>query len=166
MTPSNVHATTVAIRDPQGRDHGVLIRGKPGSGKSELALRLIDAAGLGAGETPLRARLVADDQTLLRADAGRLIATPPANLAGLIEVRGQGILKLPFLSAVAVSLAVDLREGHEIERLPEDHLLTTVIAGLAVPRIVLDQAQPAAPAIVRMVLTARLWALPDGGQKA
>jgi len=166
MTPFNVHATTVAIRDASGADHGVLIRGKPGSGKSELALRLIDAAGLGSGETPLRARLVADDQTNLAVRGSTLIASPPANLAGLIELRGQGILRLPYIPSAVVSLVVDLREAHEIERMPDDRLLSTEIAGLTLPRIALDRAQPAAPAIIRMILTARLWALPDGGQTA
>ncbi len=161
MTPFNVHATTVAIAG-----HGVLIRGKPGSGKSELALRLIDAEGFGAGDVPLRARLVADDQTLLRVENGRLIASPPANLAGLIEVRGQGLLRLPHVAEADVALVVDLREATEIERLPEDRLLVCEIAGVTVPRIALDQTQPAAPAMIRMILTARLKLLPGGGQRA
>jgi HPr kinase/phosphorylase len=156
MSPFNIHATTVAIA---GR--GILIRGKPGSGKSELALRLIDAAGFGAGEAPLRATLVADDQTMLRVDNNKLLASPPKSLAGLIELRGQGLLHLPFLPEVPVDLVVDLREAAEIERLPEEHLLTCQIAGVTVPRIALDQTQPAAPAIVRMILTARLGLLVD-----
>lgn len=166
MTPFNIHATTVAIRDADGADHGILIRGRPGSGKSELALRLIDAAGLGSGDTPLRARLVADDQTLLERRGDALIAFPPASLAGLIELRGQGILRLPHVSLVRIALVVDLREAHEIERMPDDRLLSTEIAGLGLPRIALDKAQPAAPAIIRMILTARLWALPERGQSA
>jgi serine kinase of HPr protein (carbohydrate metabolism regulator) len=166
MTPFNIHATTVAIRDADGADHGILIRGRPGSGKSELALRLIDAAGLGSGDTPLRARLVADDQTLLERRGDALIAFPPANLAGLIELRGQGILRLPHVSSVRIALVVDLREAHEIERMPDDRLLSSEIAGLGLPRIALDKAQPAAPAIIRMILTARLWALPERGQSA
>lgn len=166
MTPFNIHATTVAIRDADGADHGILIRGRPGSGKSELALRLIDAAGLGSGDTPLRARLVADDQTLLERRGDALIAFPPPSLAGLIELRGQGILRLPHVSLVRIALVVDLREAHEIERMPDDRLLSTEIAGLGLPRIALDKAQPAAPAIIRMILTARLWALPERGQSA
>lgn len=161
MNPFNIHATTIAIGG-----YGILIRGRPGSGKSELALRLIDAAGYGAGEVPLRAILVADDQTLLHVQDGRLVASPPATLAGLIELRGQGLLRLPHQPEATVALVVDLREAAEIIRLPEEHLLTCQIAGVTVPRIALDRAQPAAPAIVRMILTVRLNLLPGGGHSA
>lgn len=161
MTPFNIHATTIAIAS-----HAIVIRGRPGSGKSELALRLIDAAGFGAGEVPLRAVLVSDDQTLLRVEDGRLIAAPPQTLAGMIELRGQGLLHLPYLNEAPVALVVDLREASEIERLPDERLLSTEIAGVTVPRIALDQTQPAAPAIIRMVLTTRLNLLPDRGQSA
>ena len=166
MTPFNIHGTTVAFTDAAGGRDGALIRGGPGSGKSELALRLIDAEGFGAGDRPLRAQLVSDDQTLLVRGGAVLIASPPAALAGLIELRGQGILHIPHLPSVELRLVVDLREAHEIERLPEQRLLTTEIAGLSLPRIVLDQAQPVGPAIIRTILTARLWALPDGGHSA
>ncbi|MFT3673724.1 HPr kinase/phosphorylase [Aestuariivirga sp.] len=170
MTPFNIHATTVAIRDAAGTDHGILIRGRPGSGKSELALRLIDAAGLGSGDIPLRARLVADDQTLLTPEGGGLRASAPAALAGLLELRGQGILTLPHLASARVALIVDLRDSHDLERMPEERLLTAEIAGISLPRMALDRAQPAAPAMIRTVLTARIWAqpgaLPGGGQKA
>ena len=161
MSPFNIHATTVAMAG-----NGIVIRGKPGSGKSELALRLIDAAGFGAGDTPMRAILVSDDQTMLRVDKGRLIASPPPALTGLIELRGQGVLALPYLHEAVVALVVDLRAASDIERMPEERLLVTEIAGVAVPRIALDQAQPAAPAIIRMILTARLNLLPHGGHSA
>ncbi len=158
MKSFNIHATTVVISG-----HAIVIRGKPGSGKSELALRLIDAAGFGAGETPVRATLLADDQTMLRVEDGKLVAETPATLAGMIELRGHGLLHLPHISAAPVALVVDLRPASEIERMPEEHLLTTEIAGVTVPRIAVDQAQPAAPAIIRMILTSRLRLLPDGG---
>ena len=74
-----VHATAVAI---DGR--ALLLRGPSGAGKSDLALRLIDAG----------ARLIADDQSVLRREGGRLLAAVPAAIAGLIEVRGVGILRV------------------------------------------------------------------------
>lgn len=161
MTPFNIHATTVAIAG-----HGIIIRGKPGSGKSELALRLIDAAGYGAGDVAYRAMLVADDQTLLQVRGGKLLASPPATIAGLVEVRGHGFLRLPYLPEAAVALVVDLLPAADIERLPDERLLTCEIAGVSLPRIALDQQQPAAPAIIRMILSSRLNLLPGGGQSA
>lgn len=84
---------------------GVLIRGKSGAGKSDLALRLIDAG----------AALVADDQVLLENG----IASAPARLQGLLEVRGFGIVKLPFAETTTIALTVDLCSADEIERLPD-----------------------------------------------
>ncbi len=84
---------------------GVLIRGKSGAGKSDLALRLIDAGAV----------LVADDQVLLENG----IASAPARLQGLLEVRGFGIVKLPFAETTAIALTVDLCSADEIERLPD-----------------------------------------------
>ncbi|MGE3652127.1 MAG: HPr kinase/phosphorylase, partial [Reyranellaceae bacterium] len=77
---SQIHATCVAL--PEG---GVLLRGDSGAGKSDLALRLIDGG----------ARLVADDRTDLMREGDLLIARAPTSIAGLIEARGLGILRLP-----------------------------------------------------------------------
>jgi serine kinase of HPr protein (carbohydrate metabolism regulator) len=106
-----VHATCVALRARRGW-RGVLLRGPSGSGKSDLALRLIDGG----------ARLVADDQTELVPRAGRLIARAPGTIAGLIEVRGVGIVRLArdqLVTQVALALLVDLAAAPQIERLPE-----------------------------------------------
>ena len=86
-----VHGTTVAL---QGE--GVLLRGPSGSGKSDLALRLIDAG----------ARLVADDQTELKRAADGLVARSPAAIAGRIEVRGVGILDVPTVASAPLRLVV------------------------------------------------------------
>jgi hypothetical protein len=86
---------------------GVLLIGKSGSGKSDLALRLM-AAG---------ARLVADDRTDLYVSRGRLYAKPPKRIAGLLEVRGVGILKVPYDTKTQVTLVVEL--GKAGPRLPE-----------------------------------------------
>jgi serine kinase of HPr protein (carbohydrate metabolism regulator) len=106
-----VHATCVALRGKRGW-RGLLLRGSSGSGKSDLALRLIDGG----------ARLVADDQTELLATAGRVIARAPGTIAGLIEVRGVGIVRLArdqLVTQVTLALLVDLVPARQIERLPE-----------------------------------------------
>jgi len=88
---------------------GVLLRGPSGSGKSDLALRLIDAG----------ARLVADDQTELRCADGEIVAAAPPSIAGRIEIRGIGILDCPAVAAAPLRLVVDLVALGEVERLPE-----------------------------------------------
>ena len=111
-----VHATCVALR-PHGKPsarawRAVLLRGPSGAGKSDLALRLIEAGG----------RLVADDQTRLARHGRGLVATAPTTLAGLIEVRGVGIVKLArgqLLARAPLALLVDLVTPDRIERLPE-----------------------------------------------
>ncbi len=156
--PLHVHGTCVSIAGK-----GVLIRGEPGSGKSELALRLIDAPGYGSGEELLHATLVADDQTALEAKDGDLWASPHPRLAGLLELRGQGLLQLPHVTPVKLALVVDLLPHTAFERMPEETDLKTVIRGVTLPRIPLDKAQPAAPSVVRAVLTGSLKLLPRHG---
>ena len=85
--PPTIHASAVLTGA-----RAVLIRGPAGSGKSRLALNLIQAAARGQ---LIFARLVADDRVHIEAAHGRLIARPPATLAGLLEVRGWGIAQLP-----------------------------------------------------------------------
>jgi len=131
-----VHGTTVAISG-----QGVLIRGVPGSGKSDLALRLIDAG----------ASLVADDQTWLALDGDRVAARPPETIAGLIEARGVGILRLPYLAPIPLALVVDLvGDADAIERLPEPS--TAVLMGIALPRLDLIAFQASAAAKVRLAV--------------
>jgi HPr kinase/phosphorylase len=100
-----IHATCVAIGDD-----AVLLCGPSGSGKSDLALRLIDDGG----------RLVADDRVVLtRQDGGILTAAAPRELRGLLEVRGIGILRLDALASAKVALVVDLVAPGDVERQPE-----------------------------------------------
>ena len=98
-----IHATAVEISGV-----GVLLRGPSSSGKSDLALRLIDSG----------ARLVADDYTDLAAEEGRLVARAPAAIAGRMEVRGLGIVEVPSVARTRLELAVDLVESAAVERLP------------------------------------------------
>jgi serine kinase of HPr protein (carbohydrate metabolism regulator) len=98
------HATCVAIDGV-----GVLLRGPPGSGKSDLALRLIDGG----------ARLVADDQTRLEPDGAGILASAPPQIAGQLEVRGVGILRAPSVAQAPLGLVVDLVAADAVERHPE-----------------------------------------------
>src|SRR5690242_3377614 len=93
LSSENLHASTVAL---EGR--AVLITGPSGAGKSDLALRLLDR-----GFT-----LVSDDQTIVRREGDRLIATAPANISGKLEIRGVGIVEMDVVKDVPVALFVEL----------------------------------------------------------
>lgn len=113
-----IKGTCVAIANHDSEWRGILIRGKSGAGKSDLALRLLHNLG------PDRACLVSDDYVEIEINqtsgAGvSLMASPPASIAGLIEVRGVGIVPLPFKESIALTMVVDLVARNEVERLPE-----------------------------------------------
>jgi serine kinase of HPr protein (carbohydrate metabolism regulator) len=138
-----IHATCLAIGGC-----GVLILGVPGSGKSDLALRLIDQPGRGTGGKAMTARLVADDQVVITRRDGRLIAAPPPRLAGLMEVRGLGIVKVEWEGEAELGLAVRLADSGSIERLPE-RPGSHVLLDIALPEIAIDPYVASAPARVR-----------------
>ena len=125
-----LQASAVAI---DGR--ALLIEGPPGSGKSTLALALIDR---GAG-------LIGDDAVTLAASAGVLIASPPPNIAGLIEVRGIGLVRLPLAPSCPAALILTLG-GPVAARLPDAPLPRREIAGVALPVLAFDPG-PLAPAV-------------------
>ena len=131
-----LHATTIAI-DQQG----ILLSGPSGSGKSDLALRLIEAG----------ATLVSDDYTEISLEDGRLMARPPVSIAGLMEVRGMGVVKVPFLHEISLSLRCDLMAASAIERLPEGPM-TSELEGYLLPTLPLDAMAASAPARVRFAL--------------
>ncbi|MFN4014325.1 MAG: HPr kinase/phosphorylase [Reyranella sp.] len=137
-----VHATCVAVR--AGRNwRGILLRGPSGAGKSDLALRIVDQGG----------RLVADDQTALVAHGGGLVATPPGTLAGLLEVRGVGIVKLGrtrLLARATVALLVDLVPPDRIERLPDP--AREMLLGVDLPLLALAPFEASAPAKLHLAL--------------
>lgn len=125
----NIHATGIVLHGI-----GVIFRGPPGSGKSVLALDLCDwweARGLPAS-------LVSDDRVEIVAQGGKLTMHPAHNIAGLIELRGRGIVKRPHLDAAPVHLIVDLVDT--LERMLEDEALTTELFGVSVPRAPVPQA--------------------------
>ena len=132
-----VHATAVAI---DGK--AILLRGPPGAGKSDLALRLIDDG----------ANLVADDQTELRHAGNRLYVRAPIATAGLIEIRGIGILRLQALEEAPLAMCVDLLPSAEIERFPERRF--EEVLGIAVPLIAVSAFDASAAAKLRFALRA------------
>ena len=142
-----IHGTCIAI----GAE-GVLLVGKPGSGKSDLALRLIDQSGSGLSGIQKTAQLVADDQVIIRKVGGALVASAPASLKGKLEIRGLGIAELSVAAQVRLRLAVRLTPSAEIERLPDLDRGRMDILGLAVPLILLDPLKASAPARLRAAL--------------
>ena len=119
---------------------GVLLRGPSGSGKSDFALRLIDAG----------ARLVADDRTDLAIEGGTLIASAPAPIAGRLEVRGLGIVAMANVRRTRVGLAVDLVAGDRIERLPEARHCAYL--GIELPLIALAPFECSAASKLRLAV--------------
>ena len=132
-----VHATTVAIG---GR--AVLLRGPSGSGKSDLALRLIDAG----------ARLVADDQSELWPEGDTVLVRAPVAIAGLIEVRGVGILRLEPLPVARLALVADLVSPEALERMPDQ--TTEAFFGVSIPTVALAAFEASAAAKLRFALSA------------
>lgn len=142
-----IHGTCLAVGDA-----GVLLLGQPGSGKSDLALRMIDGEGSGLTGVARGARLVADDQVAVRRQEGKLIASAPPALAGKLEVRGLGIVALAAEPEVTLRLAVRLTPAGEIERLPDLERSRMDILGLALPLVLIDPESASAPARIRAAL--------------
>ena len=124
---NTLHATALVI----GED-GILLRGPPGAGKSTLARELIASATL-AGR---HAALVCDDRVSLRAVHGRIVAEAVSAIAGLIEIRGTGIARVPFCESAVLRLVVDLVENPT--RMPDEAALLTTIQGVELPRILVN----------------------------
>ena len=134
LSTETVHASTVAL---EGR--AVLITGLSGSGKSDLALRLLDRGFA----------LVSDDRTIIRRDGPRLIASAPPNIAGKLEIRGIGIVDLSHVEDVPVSLLVEL--SGDIQRMPdEDH--RRAILGVDLPLVHIDATAASAASKVSLAL--------------
>ncbi len=118
-----IHASAVRVDGT-----GVLVRGPSGSGKSSLVLALI----LADRNTN---RLVADDRVQLSSAGGRLLAAAPDVLAGLIEIRGFGIVRLPYVAAQEIGLVVDFAPPEGVQRLPAAEARVARLCGIELPRI-------------------------------
>ena len=134
ISAETLHASTVAS---SGR--AVLITGPSGSGKSDLALRLLDR-----GFT-----LVSDDQTIVKRSGDRLVATAPATIAGKLEIRGIGIVEMERVDEVPVALLVELTS--DIQRLPNDSRSRPFL-GVSIPLISIDAMTASAPSKVALAL--------------
>jgi HPr kinase/phosphorylase len=146
MAPATVHASVVLVGA-----RAVLIRGPSSSGKSRLALDLIDTARTGR----LRfARLVADDRVHLEPVNGRLLARPAGALAGLIEVRGIGILRLDHEPCAVVGLIVDLAADNA-DRLPPPAARRAEIDGIKLPRLAVARNAPALPNVLAFLTSSQ-----------
>ena len=134
LSSENLHASCVAV---DGR--AVLISGPSGSGKSDLALRLLDRGF----------KLVSDDRTIVRKQDGKLIASAPESIKGKLEVRGVGIVEMESVASAPIALVVELTS--EIQRLPDDGQ-ERLILGAAIPLINVDATTASAPSKVALAL--------------
>ncbi|WP_293940392.1 HPr kinase/phosphatase C-terminal domain-containing protein [Sphingomonas sp.] len=134
LSSETLHASCVAL---DGR--AVLITGISGSGKSDLSLRLLDR-----GFT-----LVSDDQTIVRKQGGKLIASAPSTITGKLEIRGVGIVTMDTVGDVPVALLVDLTS--DIQRLPDDSRERPIL-GVNLPLVSVDAMTASAASKVALAL--------------
>lgn len=151
--PASIHATCLLVGA-----RGVLIRGPSGSGKSRLALALLDhehARGRFAA-------LVADDRVLLSRHHGRVVARPPDGLAGLVERRGLGIEAIAHEAAAVLALVVDIVPPCTVPRLPEDGDRSILVEGVVLARL----AVPGDPGLACPLVLAAIGAIGAMGPAA
>ncbi len=125
-TSSNIHATAIVVGNT-----GLLFMGPSGSGKSMLAFACISEAQ----RMGMSATLVADDQVLISEQDGAVIATCPAAIAGLIELRGTGIVRLPSTASAAMHYAVLPGNATGDKRLPPEDERMAIAGGVDLPVI-------------------------------
>jgi serine kinase of HPr protein (carbohydrate metabolism regulator) len=134
LSSETLHSSTVALN---GR--AVMISGPSGSGKSDLALRLLDRGFI----------LVSDDQTIVRRSGERLIASAPPTIKGKLEIRGVGIVAMDQADDVPVALLVELTS--DIQRLPDDSRERPIL-GIPLPLISVDAMTASAASKVALAL--------------
>jgi serine kinase of HPr protein (carbohydrate metabolism regulator) len=124
---ATIHASAVQVGGA-----GILIRGASGSGKSSLVLALLEGV-------PDASALIADDRVALSVRDGRLCASPPAELEGLIEVRGLGIVRIGHVAPAPLDLVVDLVPAAQCARYPEPDARSVMLEGVALSRMELPE---------------------------
>ena len=134
LSSENLHASCVAM---DGR--AVLLAGPSGSGKSDLALRLLDRGFM----------LVSDDRTIVRKEGTRLVTSAPDSIKGKLEIRGVGIVDMDSLPNAPLALVVELTS--DIQRMPDDSR-ERMILGVGVPLISVDAMTASAPSKVALAL--------------
>jgi HPr kinase/phosphorylase len=145
MPSPTIHASAVLAGA-----RAVLIQGPSGSGKSRLALALLEAAR--NGTLPF-ARLIADDRADIEAVHERLLVRPAASLAGLIEVRGLGIRRVAYEAVGVVGLLVDLAAA-DASRMPEPGGQSREIERISLPRLAVAAGQDALPLVLSYLQSA------------
>ncbi|HZY67899.1 MAG TPA: hypothetical protein VFE52_04900 [Devosia sp.] len=129
MRRTNIHATGLVLGST-----GLILRGPSGAGKSLLALELLDEWELRGAE----ARLVSDDRVDIEAQGDELLMHTPERIAGLIELRGRGIVSRPYVPTAPLHLVVDLVDA--LERMVEEDSLTTELEGITLARCPVPRA--------------------------
>jgi serine kinase of HPr protein (carbohydrate metabolism regulator) len=142
--------------------YAAILLGRPGTGKSDLALRFIHKALPADFGAPC---LVADDQVAIRRNGGSLFASPPASIAGRIEVRGLGLIDMPYRDEAELVLAIALTPGRAEPRLP-DLAETQDFAGLALPKLRLEPFAASAPLKLALALRMILARRAETGESA
>ena len=134
MNLKRIHSTSVVIDD-----NGVLILGDSGSGKSDLALRLIDNG----------ATLISDDISICRKNSNNIYLYCPPEIKGLLEVRDIGVITVPFVEKIKLRLVVNLKSNNN-ERFPKDSSFR--ILGIKIPIINIEGKNSSAVAKIKVKL--------------
>lgn len=145
-----LHGTAIALV-MDGVPRAALIRGTSGSGKSDLALRCL--ALVPSPLIPGPAHLVADDQVIVTRRDDQLVVSPPASIAGLMEVRGLGIVALDWLATGRLAMFVDLVAREEVQRLP-DPVPREAVLGVSLPVLRLHAFD--ASAAIKLMLSLKM----------
>jgi len=143
--PELIHATGLVVA---GR--GIVLRGEPGAGKSDLAFCLIERYGIAGRAEPAAACLIGDDYLNVWREQDALIGAAPETISGKIELRGIGIVTLPHVARARLELVIDLVARDAVERLPEPG--RTEIAGIDLPCFRLHAFDASTAAKIRILV--------------